>query len=84
MDDTLAELVRALSPVMNAVQAEGFLHLAASTLSKPPEKFDAADWPTVEKTVRDALRGTPSEALSDEVCANLQTVFLSDSPGRRC
>lgn len=84
MDDTLAKLISALGPVMNPVQAEGFLHVTAFTRSKSPEKLDAGDWPAVELAVREALNGTSAVGSVDEVCERLREIFLQESNGGSC
>lgn len=84
MDDVLSRLVSALSPVMNSVQAEGFLHVAAFTRSKAPERLDVGDWPAIESAVREVLEGTDSSHMADEVCARLRDVLLRASNGSGC
>lgn len=81
MDDRLARLVSALGPVMNPVQAEGFLHVAAFTRSRRPEALTYEDWPAVEDAVREALDGLANRQRIDEVCERLRLAFLQGTEG---
>lgn len=84
MEDTLSELIRALSLVMNPLQAEGFLHLAAFTRDKTPETLTYEDWPAIESAVRQALIGTSAAGSADLICGRLREVFLRSCSSSDC
>jgi hypothetical protein len=84
MDPRLSRLIRALGPVMNPVQAEGFLHVTAFTCRKSLDSLSSEDWPRIEAAVREALAGTPSERAADEIVEKLRDAFLDGLPGSEC
>lgn len=84
MDTRLNRLVEALGPVMNPIQAEGFLHVTAFTCRKSLETLSADDWPKVEAAVREALAHHPSTAEVDLVVDRLRDAFLEAANGANC
>lgn len=84
MSERLSRLVGALMPVMNRMQAEGFLHLTATSRDKTMESLSMEDWPALERMVREALAGTPSEGQVDEICGRLRDAFIENIDGSSC
>lgn len=84
MEDRVSRLVRALGPVMNSIQAEGFLHVAAFTCSKSLESLSAEDWPKIETAVREALAHVRSDETIERIIDGLRVVFLEEANGSEC
>jgi hypothetical protein len=84
MERRVSQLIQALSPVMNPVQAEGFLHVTAFTCNKPLDGLSADDWPQIEAAVREALEHTPSAAEVDHVITRMRTAFLEGLDASEC
>lgn len=84
MSERLSRLVGALMPVMNRVQAEGFLHLTATCRDKTVESLSLDDWPALERMVRDALAGTRSEEQANLICMRLREAFIDKANGSSC
>ena len=83
MDRRLSRLISALGPVMNPVQAEGFLHVTAFTCRKALDTLAADDWPRIEAAVREALAHHPSTEETEAVVDRMRQAFLegTDAPG---
>lgn len=84
MEKRVSQLIQALSPVMNPVQAEGFLHVTAFTCNKPLEGLSVDDWPQIEAAVRDALEHTPSAREVDRVLDHMRKAFLEGLDATQC
>ncbi|HSK48809.1 MAG TPA: hypothetical protein VLA05_12555 [Coriobacteriia bacterium] len=84
MDKRLAGLIEALGPVMNATQAEGFLHVTAFTCRKPLESLSIEDWPVIESSLREMLQHTHAAEKIDLVISRMRTSFLEGSDGSKC
>jgi len=84
MDGRLPRLIRALGPVMNPIQAEGFLHVTAFTCRKSLDSLSYDDWPRIEAAVREALAHTASERETDSVLDSMRAAFLDEVPGSQC
>jgi hypothetical protein len=84
MERRVSRLIEALSPVMNSVQAEGFLDVTAFTCNKQLERLSADDWPQIEAAVREALEHTPSSTEVDHVLERMREAFLDELDGSKC
>jgi len=84
VDTRLTRLVAALGPVMNPIQAEGFLHVTAFTCRKSLETLSVDDWPKIEAAVREALAHHPSAEEVDLVVDRLRDAFLEAADGADC
>lgn len=84
MDERLSRMVDALSPVMNPIQAEGFLHVTAFTCHKSLNALTAEDWPSVEVAIRETLGHASRSQSPDEIEAavtRMRAVFLEGANG---
>ena len=84
MDKRVSHLIDALSPVMNPIQAEGFLHVTAFTCNKQLDGLSYEDWPKIEAAVREALAHTSSSSEVDDVLERMRAAFLGGLDGTQC